>query len=121
MTYRLTARFANGCQVRDSVRVVVGSGGDCDLEVYNAFSPNGDGINEEWIIDGIRAFPENRVTIFNRWGDRLERIEGYDNEEKVWDGTRSDGEALPAGTYYYVIEIQGDRSRQLKGYVQITK
>jgi gliding motility-associated-like protein len=90
-----------------------------DVEVYNAFSPNGDGTNETWIIDRIRFYPDNEVLIFNRWGDRLHRFEGYDNEEKVWEGKNSNGQALPAGTYYYVIKTGNGRTK--KGYVQITK
>lgn len=90
-----------------------------DVEVYNAFSPNGDGTNETWIIDRIEFYPDNEVLIFNRWGDRLHRFEGYDNEEKVWEGKSSNGQALPAGTYYYVIKTGNGRTK--KGYVQITK
>jgi gliding motility-associated-like protein len=120
-SYRVVITSANGCQLSDSVQIDIRSAGDCGLQVYNAFSPDGDGANELWIIDGIRAYPENRVTIFNRWGDRLQRIRDYDNDEKVWDGTRADGEALPSGTYYYVIELFGDEEQRITGYVQITK
>ncbi len=92
---------------------------ELEIEIYNAFSPNEDGINEEWIIENIEHYPENRVKIFNRWGDEVRSFEGYDNEEKVWDGTSSNGRELPAGTYYYVIE-SGEGLTE-KGYVQITK
>lgn len=90
-----------------------------DIEVYNAFSPDGDGINESWIIDRIDYYPENKVLIFNRWGDLLQKYEGYDNDEKVWEGRGQNGKALPAGTYYYVIKAGEGFTK--KGYVQITK
>lgn len=92
---------------------------ELELEIYNAFSPNGDGINEKWIIENIGQYPENRVLIFNRWGDRLKKYQGYDNEGKVWTGTGPNGKELPAGTYFYVIE-SGEGLTE-KGYVQITK
>ncbi len=90
-----------------------------DLDIYNAFSPNGDGANEEWIIDNIRFYPNNKVLIFNRWGDRVQRFKGYNNEDKVWDGTSQNGRALPAGTYYYVVRSGNGKTK--KGYVQLTK
>lgn len=90
-----------------------------DVNVYNAFSPNGDGINEEWIIDNIDYYPDNKVLIFNRWGDRIRRFEGYNNEDKVWDGTNQNGKPLPAGTYYYVVRAEAGKTK--KGYVQLTK
>ncbi len=120
-TYELVASFGNGCTLLDSVRVDVRSGGACSIKVYNAFTPNDDGQNEEWIIDGIRAYPSNRVTIYNRWGDRLIRFQGYDNEEKVWGGKRADGSELPSGTYFYEIVLKGDEKERITGYVQITK
>lgn len=97
---------------------------DFELGVYNAFSPDGDGTNETWIIDNIELYPENQVTIYNRWGDKVRRIDGYDNNENVWDGRSENGRELPAGTYFYVIEAgpndEGEPQVE-KGYVQITK
>ncbi len=121
-TYKVTVESKNGCTVMDSVRVDIRSDGSCDLTTYNAFSPNEDGSNETWIIEGVRAFPDNQVTIYNRWGDRVISFKGYDNQEVVWRGKRGNGQKLPSGTYFYVIEIEGDNGPQKKtGYVQITR
>ncbi|MFC2102265.1 gliding motility-associated C-terminal domain-containing protein [Bacteroidota bacterium] len=78
---------------------------DC-LEIYNVITPNGDGVNDTWIITCIELHPENSVQIINRWGDRIRSFERYDNVGKVWDGTNQKGEAVPDGTYYYVLSIK---------------
>ena len=50
-----------------------------DLIIFNAVTPNGDGMNDTWIIQGIENYPDNRVFMFNRWGDEIHYLEGYDN------------------------------------------
>jgi len=107
----------------------VGSGSGCqDTLVYgpyevvdtdeftapNAFTPNGDGDNDTWIIDDLYFFPENKMTIFNRWGDSVFETEGYQND---WDGSWN-GKPLPEGTYYYVIDL-GEGFRLVKGFVTL--
>jgi gliding motility-associated-like protein len=69
-------------------------------------TPNGDGLNDKWIIDCIENFPDNKVTIFNRWGDSVNSFKNYDNVSHVWNGTTTDGKPLPDGTYYYVLTIK---------------
>jgi gliding motility-associated-like protein len=78
---------------------------DC-LEVYNVITPNGDGVNDTWIITCIEQHPDNSVQIINRWGDRIRSFERYDNIGQVWDGTNQRGEHVPDGTYYYVLTIK---------------
>jgi gliding motility-associated-like protein len=89
--------------------------------VYNGFSPNSDGQNDTWIIDFITNYPNNTVTIFNRWGNKVWYGEGYNNSNVVWDGTDSKNKkALPAGTYFYVVTKDG-KTAASKGWVEITK
>lgn len=107
----------SGCNVTDSVTVNVDPA--CLENVYNAFSPNGDGTNDTWIIEGAFTNTNNRVMIFNRWGDKLIELNDYDNVTVVWDGTYK-GNNLPAGTYFYIIEYI-DLQQQFNGWVQITK
>jgi gliding motility-associated-like protein len=77
-----------------------------DIVIYNGISPNGDGINDTWIIKGIEDFPDNSVKIFNRWGDKIIDLSRYDNQNVFWDATNTQGERVPDGTYYYILEIK---------------
>ena len=72
------------------------------------FSPNGDGINDEWKIANIENYPENEVFIYNRWGGLVFRIRSYDNNQNVFkgianQGTELGGNELPEGTYFYQV------------------
>ena len=90
---------------------------DRRLVVYNAVSPNGDGLNDFLRILNIEYFPENKFSLFNRWGDLVFEMEGYDNAERVFRGRSSvSGEKeLPTGTYFYVIET-GD-GQKVNGFL----
>jgi gliding motility-associated-like protein len=81
------------------------------LIIHNVITPNGDGINDGWIIDGIEEFPDNNVLIFNRWGDEVKSFQHYDNTTTVWKGENYQGKRLPDGTYYYIITIKDGGSR----------
>lgn len=91
------------------------------------FSPNGDGINDFWVIDGIEFHPDNIVTIYNRWGDAIFQTNGYDNYTNVFDGmanqkTKTGGGRLPAGTYFFNIKINGEHNlKKTKGYLVLKK
>lgn len=81
-----------------------------EFEVFNAFTPGGGDINENFVIEGIQHFPNNSVEIYNRWGVLVYEVTGYDNEERSFDGTSEGrvtiekGSKLPDGTYFYVIK-----------------
>jgi gliding motility-associated-like protein len=78
-----------------------------DVVVYNALSPNGDGLNDVFYLQYIDLVPETRtntVTVFNRWGDLVFEVNDYDNNERAFRGLNKHGEKLPSGTYYYKIE-----------------
>ncbi len=90
----------------------------CPVSVHNAFSPNGDGLNETFVIDGIENYPNNHVYIFNRYGQQVWEKQGYNNTTVAWDGKTKEGKELFAGTYFYIIEI--DTKKPMKGWVEIT-
>lgn len=118
-TYTVTGTDAvSGCTNVDSVTVTVGGGTDCGVYAYSGFTPNGDGKNDEWIIEGLNEFRVNRVSIFNRWGQIVWSHYNYDNAETVWRGRNDNEQALPEGTYFYVI-ITGDQ--QIKGWVELSR
>ena len=76
-----------------------------DLVVLSGFSPNGDGLNDRFVVLGIENHPANRVVVFNGEGNEVFSRDAYSNEPGVaFDGKRG-GAALPDGTYYYVIAL----------------
>jgi gliding motility-associated-like protein len=90
--------------------------------VYNAISANGDTRNAIMRIGNISLYPKNMVSIFNRWGDKVFEVKGYDNDQKVFVGTANVGGNidLPAGTYFYTID-KGDGSPLVNGYLSLKK
>lgn len=79
------------------------------LSVYNQITPNGDGVNDYLFIDCIENYPDNSVQIFNRYGNLIYEVEGYQND---WDGVANvsgvigKGETIPSGTYYYILKVE---------------
>ncbi|NER17328.1 gliding motility-associated C-terminal domain-containing protein [Spongiivirga citrea] len=94
----------------------------CGVRVLKAFSPDGDGINDTWVIENITLFPNNNVQLFNRWGHEVFSAKGYSNN---WEGTSTSkhvigiGSKLPVGTYYYVIDLGQERTSRLAGWIYI--
>ncbi|MGZ3941414.1 MAG: T9SS type B sorting domain-containing protein [Bacteroidia bacterium] len=89
------------------------------ITVYNSFSPNGDGLNDFFEIDNIDKHTSNHVYIYNRWGQLLWDKENYDNKTVAWDGKDKQGNALAPGTYFYLIEIKGQKT--LKHWLELTR
>lgn len=82
------------------------------VKVPNAFSPNGDGLNETWQIDGIETYPNARVSLYNRWGSKVFEVSPYLRQDE-WDGTIH-GANVPTGTYYYIIDLRENTVKQSK-------
>jgi len=92
-----------------------------DIIIPTAFTPNEDNANDLWDLVHLDAlFPENKVFIYNRWGNLIyESIEGSYNQMK-WDGTFK-GELLPIGTYYFIIDYNDGVKESSNGMVSIIK
>jgi gliding motility-associated-like protein len=116
-TYSVTVTDAIGLTYTDSVIIDAGTG-ICDLHFYSGITPNGDGNNDFWIIDNIEDYQPNTVTILNRWGSKVWSVENYNNDDRRWDGNDAQGNVLPAGTYFYLVEVNGQIS---KGWVELTR
>lgn len=117
--YLATLSTAN-CTFTDTVLVLIDNTSGCNSFVTNnAFSPNNDGVNDTWIINQLNNYPENKVVVMNRWGDKVWEVDGYNNSTKVWDGTGPNGNLVPDDTYYYVIELPNTQT--VSGWVQITQ
>ncbi|UMB59698.1 gliding motility-associated C-terminal domain-containing protein [Lutibacter sp. A80] len=87
-----------------------------DLKIAKGFSPNGDGVNDEFIIEGLHNYPNNSIQIYNRYGNIVYESNNYQN---YWDGIGNKEERrLPAAPYFYVLSINGG-SKVVKGWVYI--
>lgn len=93
---------------------------DRPISVYNGISPNGDNFNDFLTIQNIEFYPDNKVIILNRWGDKVFEMNGYNNKEKVFvgDNNVSGTGHLPSGTYYYRIE-PGNGASVVNGYLEV--
>ncbi|MBF4465214.1 gliding motility-associated C-terminal domain-containing protein [Flavobacterium sp. LC2016-12] len=97
-----------------------------DLIIHNAISPNGDGVNDSFLIKGISKYPDNRVEIYNRWGIKVFDATSYNESDIMFRGF-SDGRStvnrdagLPAGTYFYILRYKkGDETISKSGYLYI--
>ncbi len=89
-----------------------------DFEIFNLVTPDGDGKNDYWHIGGIEEFPDNEITIFNRWGTKVREFAGYNNADKRWDGTNDRNGFLPDGVYFYIIKIK-DPKKSYTGWVYV--
>jgi gliding motility-associated-like protein len=97
---------------------------DIDLLVPQVVTPNGDGKNDVFEIQGIYDHPNNVLEIYNRWGSLVYRQEGYQN---TWGGECTEGlsfggNILPTGTYFYILDLgDNDGAKPSKGYIFLTK
>ncbi|MBK9399816.1 MAG: gliding motility-associated C-terminal domain-containing protein [Bacteroidetes bacterium] len=117
--YTVTIKDEFGCTATATVTVSV----ICDtLDIPNGFSPNNDGTNDTFVIDGIDGYPGNVLFIYNRWGNLVYKKKEYANE---WDGRANVngvmfGEELPNGTYYYILDLNVDQ-KPFNGFVVIRR
>ncbi|GAA3990145.1 hypothetical protein GCM10022210_49560 [Mucilaginibacter dorajii] len=91
------------------------------IVVHQGLSPNGDGINDVLIIDGLTAYPDNKLTIMNRSGVKIFEAKGYDNSSNVFDGHSSiSGTMQQPGTYFYTLEYKkGEENKHKTGFIII--
>lgn len=112
ITYTVRLTGIGGCSVTDDIKITV-------LRapiIPNAFSPNGDGINDTWEIKYLESYPGASIEVFDR-GGRL--IYNSINYPKNWDGT-TNGKPLPVATYYYIINPKNGR-KVMSGSVTILR
>lgn len=101
-----------------------------DFEIFNAVNPSDTNGNEYFRITGLDKYPNNKVSIYNRWGVEVFNTRAYDTNGNVFKGL-SDGRVtiqrnkeLPEGTYFYVIErIDEQTGKRLTnaGYLYLTR
>ena len=115
-TYNLQVTTPQGCIANDDLTVTVIP--YC-IKPMNAFTPNGDGINDRWLITNGNCLSKAKAQVFNRYGAKVFESGDYKN---TWEGTY-EGKPLPDGTYYYVITytLLNGRTEYLKGNVTILR
>ncbi len=98
-----------------------GLGDICDtieINASEAITPNGDGINDTWIIYNIENHPNHVIRVYNRWGNEIFFAKNYLNN---WDGTYKTQNVPSAASYYYQIDLDGNGSIEHEGWLYITK
>ncbi len=117
--YILTVSDQNDCGAKDTFVVSTDANADCDsLIIWDVFSPNGDGANDGWVIDGVRDYLNNELQIFNRWGNVVFEAKPYDN---TWKGISEKGEPLPSATYYYILKLNDPDESVYAGHVTLIR
>jgi gliding motility-associated-like protein len=113
--YTLTVTTAQGCVGFDTVMVTVLR----KLLIPNAFSPNGDGVNDTWVIEELKDYPNAELQLYNRNGALVYKAKG--NNIASWNGTINN-KPVPMGTYYYIINLNTTLSNKpLSGWVMVVR
>jgi gliding motility-associated-like protein len=114
--YSVTVTDAEGCT--SSQVVDLGCTPLIPIIVPQFISPNADNLNETWIIQNLEFYPDNKVTVYNRWGNVVYEAEPYNND---WNGhyKGTKAEALPSATYFYVIDTKKKSQDPYTGFIEI--
>ncbi len=113
-TYYLTLTDNNDCETIKTYELPDGT--ETCLKIPDIFTPNGDGTNDTWIIEGIDLYPDATVEIYNRWGDLIFKSTGY---TEPWDGTWH-GKELPISSFIYIINLNNGTD-PIQGIVTIKR
>ena len=109
--YQLIIKDNNGCQLTEEIEVPV----VLDSCLINAFSPNGDNINDTWMVNTSFLYENTEVIIFNRWGAKVYQSLGY---KQAWDGKNSSGNLVKEGVYFYSIILKNGHDN-IKGSISV--
>ena len=97
------------CLYADTLAIDINSI-DCDILIPNVVTPNGDGVNDFFRINGLENFPGSSLNVFNRWGNRIYKSDDYKND---WSPAVSDG------TYFYIVNVSD--GRKFNGFFEVFK
>lgn len=111
--YIVTVTDAYNCALSDTIELRE----PYELQMPSGFSPNGDGLNDDFYVHGLDVYPDNVIVVFNRWGNQVYTKDSYYRD---WTGLSDKGEPLPDGTYFVVLKIKNS-DIILKGYVDLRR
>ncbi|MEM8510238.1 MAG: gliding motility-associated C-terminal domain-containing protein [Bacteroidota bacterium] len=111
-TVNITAEDLDGNGIADACE-------NQELVVSKGFSPNGDNRNDTWTIENIEDYPNARVSVFNRWGEKVYEQVGYQNDWDAVSNQISTSRRLPAGSYLYIIETNNPEVPPMRGWMYI--
>jgi gliding motility-associated-like protein len=120
---------SNGNGIPDYLELNNNTPSEDDLEVFNAVTPNGNGENDVFVIRNIQNYPDNTLTIFNRWGVIVYEADGYGQNGQFFKGisegriTIKKDDQLPIGTYFYLLRYTNNngKSKERSGYLYLNK
>ncbi|MEZ4979302.1 MAG: Ig-like domain-containing protein [Chitinophagales bacterium] len=114
--YTVCQYLVDGEELCDTAWVYIFVGGD--IIIPEGFTPNGDGLNDAFIIPNLQVvYPGASLKIFNRWGDEVYNSRGAYLSD--WKGDNFNGNQLPDGTYFYILELNNDAKESIASYVVI--
>ena len=114
ITYTVTVANEFGCTKDTSATLRVED--DYTLEPSNIMTPDGNGKNDNWIVEKAQYYNDVEVIVFDRWGRIVYQNTNYDN---TWNGiSQATGDELPDGAYYYIVKVPADRE-EYKGSITI--
>lgn len=111
--YTLKINYGFECVKYATVQVIVLN----QINIPTSFSPNGDGVNDNWNIGNILNYPGSKISVYNRYGTPM-----YQNTSNLaaWDGTHK-GNMVPVGVYYYVIELKDKYNSVYNGSITVLR
>ena len=120
-TYSVTMYATKGT-CKDSVTKIINVESPSEMIVPNIFSPNGDGVNDLFILQRSANITEINAQIFDRWGHKVYELNTSVGQIE-WDGMTQAGKEAPEGSYFYIIKAKGSDGKgyDLKGTVTLTR
>ena len=111
-TYTIRATdILSGCYAEDAAIVTPVS----EIYIPNAFTPNNDGKNDKWEIPGLALYPDAKVSVYDRWGQKIFEAKNYVGNP--WNGFYKG--VIQAGVYVYMVQLNDDKKRSFKGTVMV--